>query len=428
MFELYGASKAALEFEYIGEVGTGLGPTSEFFTLVSRELQKTKLDMWRNEKLPNTIAMQNSLDETITNDDERTNSSEYVYCPSGLFPAPLPIISNDNNSAELVAKQEKMFYFLGSFVARALQDNRLVDLPFSQIFLKIMLNSKNYNVNSSNPSSNNPRFLQGGHLTNSNRVLCFHDIKFIDSDLYRQLKKFLNICETRDRIQSDSTKNDKQKRDLIQELKFDKASISDLCLDFTLPGYPHIQLKPSGDQLSVDVFNLHEYVELVARCTLVDGIAPQVNAFRRGFNDVFNIEQLAVFSPSELQHILCGCAEDWTEDMLIKSTKCDHGFSHSSRAVKFLFTVLCEMSPEEKRAFLRFVTGTPQLPVGGLSALRPKLTIVRKTADQGTHDEYLPSVMTCAHYIKLPDYTSLEILKQRLFYAINEGQHSFLLS
>lgn len=43
-----------------------------------------------------------------------------------------------------------------------------------------------------------------------------------------------------------------------------------------------------------------------------------------------------------------------------------------------LLDIMSEFTPEEQRAFLRFVTGAPRLPPGGLAALSPKLTIVRK--------------------------------------------------
>ena len=43
-------------------------------------------------------------------------------------------------------------------------------------------------------------------------------------------------------------------------------------------------------------------------------------------------------------------------------------------------------------------------------------------------DGDLPSVMTCANYIKLPPYSSKEVMKERLLYAIAEGQGSFDLS
>ena len=38
-----------LEVQYEGEAGTGLGPTLEFFALVSTELQKFEMKIWRGE-------------------------------------------------------------------------------------------------------------------------------------------------------------------------------------------------------------------------------------------------------------------------------------------------------------------------------------------------------------------------------------------
>ena len=43
-----------------------------------------------------------------------------------------------------------------------------------------------------------------------------------------------------------------------------------------------------------------------------------------------------------------------------------------------LLEIMGEFNSEQQRAFLRFVTGAPKLPSGGLAALNPKLTIVRK--------------------------------------------------
>ena len=43
-------------------------------------------------------------------------------------------------------------------------------------------------------------------------------------------------------------------------------------------------------------------------------------------------------------------------------------------------------------------------------------------------DDYLPSVMTCVNYLKLPDYTGAESLRKQLFTAMREGQGAFHLS
>eukprot|EP00967_Tisochrysis_lutea_P146810 scaffold277731_cov30-Tisochrysis_lutea.AAC.4 len=79
--------------------------------------------------------------------------------------------------------------------------------------------------------------------------------------------------------------------------------------------------------------------------------------------------------------------------------------------------------------WMLFVTGSPRLPVGGLARLSPRLTIVQKKPEADVSpDAYLPSVMTCANYLKLPDYSSKQVMMERLLTAINEGQGAFLLS
>lgn len=91
--------------------------------------------------------------------------------------------------------------------------------------------------------------------------------------------------------------------------------------------------------------------------------------------------------------------------------------SHHSIGFKRFVNVLCDMSGKERKAFLQFATGCSSLPPGGLASLHPRLTIVRKV-DSG--DGSFPSVNTCAHYLKLPDYSSEEIMRERLLAATNE--------
>ena len=69
------------------------------------------------------------------------------------------------------------------------------------------------------------------------------------------------------------------------------------------------------------------------------------------------------------------------------------------------------------------------LIVAGFRSLNPPLTIVRKTFESNENpDSFLPSVMTCVNYLKLPDYTSVEIMRNKLELASKEGQLSFHLS
>ncbi|TYZ60831.1 hypothetical protein PybrP1_002215 [[Pythium] brassicae (nom. inval.)] len=49
LLAIYGGKKAVIEIEFLGEVGTGLGPTTEFFTLICQEIQAKHLRMWRDD-------------------------------------------------------------------------------------------------------------------------------------------------------------------------------------------------------------------------------------------------------------------------------------------------------------------------------------------------------------------------------------------
>lgn len=54
----------------------------------------------------------------------------------------------------------------------------------------------------------------------------------------------------------------------------------------------------------------------------------------------------------------------------------------SSSSSSQLLEIMGEFTPEQQRAFCQFVTGAPRLPPGGLAALSPKLTVVRKVSHQ----------------------------------------------
>lgn len=194
------------------------------------------------------------------------------------------------------------------------------------------------------------------------------------------------------------------------------------------------------------------------------GVARQVETFRQGFSEVFKPDLLSMFVDTELDVLVCGCGERWDPEMLAENIKFDHGYTAQSTHIKHLLNILSSLSPEDKQRFLRFVTGAPRLPPGGLAALTPKLTIVRKHPSNSTPqgspmpgsspmtgaspiltqfspgspgsldmastaaDGDLPSVMTCANYLKLPPYSSQEIMRERLLFAVREGISSFDLS
>ncbi|KAK2455061.1 E3 ubiquitin-protein ligase UPL4 [Trifolium repens] len=382
MMKLHASHKVALEVEYDEEVGTGLGPTLEFYTLVCQELQKSGLGMWREDASSYTLKTNLQAEETG------------IHSFYGLFPRPW-LSTQDTSGGIQFSEVTNRFFLLGQVVAKALQDGRVLDLHFSKAFYKLILGKE----------------------------LCLYDIQSLDPELGRVLHEFQALVNRKFCLESVYEGNS----ELEQGLSFRDSRIEDLCLDFTLPGYPDIVLASGSDHTMVNMRNLEDYVSLIVDATVKSGISRQVEAFKSGFNQVFSIEHLQIFYEEELERILCGEDDSWAVNELADHIKFDHGYTASSPPIVNLLEIIRDFDHGQRRAFLQFVTGTPRLPPGGLASLNPKLTIVRKHCSNQA-DTDLPSVMTCANYLKLPPYSSKEKMKEKLLYAITEGQGSFHLS
>ncbi|XP_044954710.1 E3 ubiquitin-protein ligase UPL3-like [Hordeum vulgare subsp. vulgare] len=178
------------------------------------------------------------------------------------------------------------------------------------------------------------------------------------------------------------------------------APMEDLCLDFTLPGFPDYFLKEGEQNIIVNIHNLKEYVSLLVDVTVKSGIMKQVEAFILGFSQDFDISSLQIFSPQELDYLICRRQEIWEAKSLVDNIKFDHGFTPKSPAIINLLEIMTKFTLDQQHAFCQFViVASSRLPTGGLAALSPKLTIVQQ-----------------------------EVMRKKLLYAILEGCGSFDLS
>lgn len=364
----FGSSPEILEVEYFDEVGSGLGPTLEFYASVSHEFQRSDLNMWRASGNRNSI-----------------ESGHFVDSENGLFPK--PFISTQHNS-QFKKKIDNLFYYLGVFMARALFDCRIVDIDLSPQFYR-MLSAKSTTKDCS-------------------YVPTLTDLLEVDPSLFKSLKLLLELST----------------------LKHGEAdSIEEMELYFVLQDDPSYELVPNGANLKVTGCNVHEYVNAMVNAVLKDGVLCQIQKFAEGFSTVFPIQSLMVFYPEELRKIFGAIEEDWSEGAIFDAIEANHGYTNSSKSVIRLVQVISTFNEVQRRQFLRFLTGALKLPIGGFKCLHPRFTVVRKDPERGLKsDDYLPSVMTCALYLKLPDYSLRDIMKSQLLRAMSEGANSFHLS
>jgi E3 ubiquitin-protein ligase TRIP12 len=172
-----------------------------------------------------------------------------------------------------------------------------------------------------------------------------------------------------------------------------------------------------------ELISLDNYDEWLAKVKEVFLCRKQAEAFRKGFSEVIPWEVMDVFSRAEIVRLLSGDMNGvFTIADLEKNVVTGAGCTLAQ--VEMLFEILVEMNASQRQNFIQFVTGSRYLPVGGLGALKPKLTIAMNI----DANQRLPSVMTCVNYLKLPVYASKEVLREKLLYAIADGRMSFDLT
>ncbi|XP_027970703.1 E3 ubiquitin-protein ligase HECTD1 isoform X5 [Eumetopias jubatus] len=457
VMQIHADRKSVLEVEFLGEEGTGLGPTLEFYALVAAEFQRTDLGAWL-------------CDDNFPDDESRhvdlggglKPPGYYVQRSCGLFTAPFP---QDSDELERITK---LFHFLGIFLAKCIQDNRLVDLPISKPFFKLMcMGDIKSNMSKLIYESRGDRDLhctesqseastEEGHDSLSvgsfeedsksefildppkpkppawfNGILTWEDFELVNPHRARFLKEIKDLAVKRRQILSNKGLSEDEKNTKLQELVLKNPSgsgpplsIEDLGLNFQfcpssrIYGFTAVDLKPSGEDEMITMDNAEEYVDLMFDFCMHTGIQKQMEAFRDGFNKVFPMEKLSSFSHEEVQMILCGNqSPSWAAEDIINYTEPKLGYTRDSPGFLRFVRVLCGMSSDERKAFLQFTTGCSTLPPGGLANLHPRLTVVRKV---DATDASYPSVNTCVHYLKLPEYSSEEIMRERLLAATME--------
>jgi E3 ubiquitin-protein ligase TRIP12 len=146
-------------------------------------------------------------------------------------------------------------------------------------------------------------------------VLMLHgtSMQHVDPTLYKSLLDLKQYATARDNIVRNTTLSEEHKSKLMSEISVRGAKIEDLCLDYTMPGYPDVELIPNGSSISLTVDNVSEYIDQVVDLTVGSGVTKQIDAFRAGFNRVFSVTDLHGFSVQELGLLISGNEnEDWS--------------------------------------------------------------------------------------------------------------------
>jgi len=176
-----------------------------------------------------------------------------------------------------------------------------------------------------------------------------------------------------------------------------------------------VDLKENGGEIFVDETNRQEYVDLYVDYVLNRSVQSQFESFNRGFQKVCGGVALDIFEAKELELLICGNPVLDMQD-LRDGASYDDGYDAESKAIHMFWEVVLKFNEEEKRLFLKFLTGSDRSPIDGLSKLK---FVISKN---GTDDVRLPSAHTCFNHLLLPDYSCVSVLEAKLKLAISNAE------
>ena len=206
----------------------------------------------------------------------------------------------------------------------------------------------------------------------------------------------------------------------LMKVREDGGNVEDAGLTFTREVHRFdstevIPLKPGGEEIPVTNENLDEYINLYCDDMMNKSVEKQFTSFEKGYMKLCDQPIFNIFEADELDILVSGVEVlDWSE--LQKYAKYSDGYTANSQAVKWFWEIFNELTLEQKKKFLRFSTGSDRTPIGGLKDVQ---LVIQRMGDPTK----LPVSHTCFNIFGLPEYSSQEIMREKLMIAIenNEG-------
>ncbi|KAG7384717.1 putative ATP-dependent RNA helicase ddx49 [Phytophthora pseudosyringae] len=248
------------------------------------------------------------------------------------------------------------------------------------------------------------------------------EIDFVAYSLWKTLKGFSDELERLETGPAAAATGTKQ-RELEEQLE-----AMDLVFTTVLSDGRTVELCGDGTNTAVTRSNLAQYLDAMLGARV--GETEQVlNIVKQGLHSIMPVSALALLTWTELEKRMCGVAEVDVK-LLQANTEYDEELAPSDDFIQRFWRVLEGLEAEDKRAFLRFVWARSRLPLGSAqfhqkfkiqalaSAGSGEGSSSSSASAGGWMDSQMPKSHTCFFALQLPRYSTDEICRERLLYAI----------
>ncbi|KAK2841857.1 hypothetical protein Q5P01_012057 [Channa striata] len=193
----------------------------------------------------------------------------------------------------------------------------------------------------------------------------------------------------------------------------------DMCFLISWDG-TDVDLDPQNPEKPVTSQNKKEFVDAYVNHVFNASVETAFQEFRRGFFQVCDQDLVKLFRPKELQGVLVGQeVYDWAK--LKQNTLYQWEFHPGHPTIQMFWEVFDDLTEDQKKDFLWFLTGFRRVPILGMEQIQMKVRV--KLIESGSYDQHFPESLTCHSILELPLYSTKKIMRRRLTQALipNKG-------
>ncbi|XP_005360943.2 probable E3 ubiquitin-protein ligase HERC6 [Microtus ochrogaster] len=177
-----------------------------------------------------------------------------------------------------------------------------------------------------------------------------------------------------------------------------------------------VDLIPNGISVPVDQTNRQIYVSKCVDYIFNTSVKTIYEEFHRGFYTVCNRDIIRQFHPEELMKAIIGNADcDW--EQFENNSLYEKEYHKAHPTIRLFWKAFHELTSDEKKKFLLFLTGCDRFHIKGL-----QFDGIKFRCPQTFSEEDNPRSLTCHNILDLPKYSTMERMKEALQVIINNNK------
>ncbi|CAF2960714.1 unnamed protein product, partial [Rotaria sp. Silwood2] len=314
----------------------------------------------------------------ICSDVCSTRLSLFILCPNGRTNIGLnndrwiPNTYPPNASIPIRIKQQ--YQFIGQLMGMAIRQKHYLNLKLPSLLWKQLVREQ----------------------------ITMEDIENIDIQSF----KIINEMEKSINQNNSSIDNNESLNNMLDELRYEVVSSN---------GQTY-ELVPNGKNIPITIANYKDYCASYREYRLNE-FHRQIEYIRQGLYSTVPGYFLSLFTANEIEELVCGKGE-MDVDFLRRNTVYSGRYNQNLPVIQHFWTILRSMFNEEQRKlFLKFVWGRCTLPSCD-DDFETKFHIEPYNQPRELIDKTLPRAHTCTFVLDLPEYSTIDIMYDRLNYAI----------